>query len=91
MSGKSRRKTSRSKRRTNRQFAAPVTAERQAVAQTSEPASITGVSAPAASGRIPVATMATTRYPYLGAELRRIAILAGIVLAILVVIALFLA
>lgn len=36
------------------------------------------------------ATLNTTRYPYVGAELRRIGILAGITLAILIVLALVL-
>jgi hypothetical protein len=88
MSGKSQRKTSRSKRRMGRQGASPVAAERQAVGQTAKPVSRTSVSAPAASASTRAATMTASRYPYLGAELRRITILAGTVLAILVILAL---
>ena len=90
MSGKSRRNTSRSKRRPSRHGTSPVAAEREAVGQTSKPVSRPSVSTPAASVPMPVATMAATRYPYLGAELKRIAILAGTVLAILVILALLL-
>ena len=90
MPGKSRRKSSRSKRAASKPGTSAVAARRQAVAQTDKPVSQPKVSAPVADEPAPIATMTAARYPYLGAELRRIAILAGLVLAILVILALLL-
>jgi len=53
-----------------------------------KPASKPVASAPASSKPIPKVTLKTARYPYVTAELRRIGILAGITLAILIVLAL---
>ena len=53
-----------------------------------KPASKPVASAPASSKPIPKVTSKTVRYPYVTAELRRIGILAGIILAILIVLAL---
>lgn len=85
MPGKSRRKHPlRSKKRKTGQ-ALPVTgAQQQAVAQNQEPVA----QAPSPSAKAPASNFASppvTRYPYITAELRRIAILAGIMLVVLVV------
>ncbi len=86
-----RRKLSRSKRRKGWQGFPPVAAQQQAVAQTREAVVPPGVSAPVASVPTPMATQTPARYPYIVAELRRIGILAGIMVAVIVVLALVLA
>ena len=86
MPGKSRgarRRLSRNKKRKGRQVSAAITAQQQVVTQTDEPSAPARVYAPPAT--VP------TRYPYIVTELRTIGILAGIMLAILVVLALVLA
>ena len=60
----------------------------QAVAQFSKPVAPPRVSATSVSLPIPTATPGAAQYPYITAELRRIGILAGIVLTILIVLAL---
>ena len=60
------------------------------VARMPEPAVLSHVSAPPASRRILPTTSRAPRYPYITAELKRIGIVAGIILAILVVLALVL-
>jgi hypothetical protein len=85
MPGKSRHarhKSSRSKKRKDRQASPAVAVQRPAVAQTSEPVAPARVQTPAVS--------TPTRYPYIVTELRTIGILAGIMLVILVVLALVL-
>jgi hypothetical protein len=86
MSGKSRRHRrhlSRSKRRKGgKVFSAPVV-QPSAVAQKPEPASRAGAPVPSAKAPTPKPTVA--QYPNVAAELRRIGILAGIILIILVV------
>jgi len=85
MPGKSRqarRRLSRGKKRKARQVPSAITAQQQAVTQTEEPSAPARVYAPPAT--VP------TRYPYIVTELRTIGILAGIMLAILVVLALVL-
>ena len=85
MPGKSRqarRRLSRGKKRKARQVSAAITAQQQAVTQTYEPSAPARVDAPSAT--VPM------RYPYIVTELRTIGILAGIMLAILVVLALVL-
>ena len=85
MPGKSRqarRRLSRSKKRRERQVSPAVTAQQQVVTPAPEPSAPAGVHTPSAS--VP------TRYPYIVTELRTIGILAGIVLAILIVLALVL-
>ncbi len=85
----SQRKLSRSKRRKGWQgFSAT---QQQAVAQTREAVVPPGVSVPVASVPTPMATQTPAHYPYIVAELRRIGILAGIMVAIIVVLALVLA
>ena len=56
----------------------------------SEPVSRPDASAPSVDVPTPAATLTTVRYPYIVTELRRIGILGGIMLAILVVLALVL-
>jgi len=90
MPGKSRhtrRKLSQKKKKSR--HVQPVVAVQQAVTpapkpQTPKPA------APSAVISTPLATQAEVRYPYILTELRRIGILAGIVVAILIVLALIL-
>ncbi len=60
------------------------------MAQVSEPVSRPDVSAPSVDVPTPVATLTTVRYPYIATELRRIGIMGGIMLAVLVVLALVL-
>jgi len=83
MPGKSRH-SRRSKKGKGRQVSSTVAAQQQAVTQTPKPA------APSASAPTPLATLTAVRYPYIVTELRRIGILAGIMLVILVVLALIL-
>ncbi len=65
-------------------------AQQQPISPPSEPVSRPDVSAPSASVPTPVATVTAARSPYITTELRRIGILAGIILAILVVLAVIL-
>jgi len=67
-----------------------IAAQRQAVAQTYKPVPQPKPSAPSVSAPTPMSAQTTARYPYIVSELRRIGILAGIMLAILVVLALIL-
>jgi len=95
MPGKSRqgrrRHSPRSKKGKGKRSPSAIVAQRQAVAQSREPVSHPEVSAPSVSVPTTMATLTTARYPYIVIELRRIGILAGIMLAILVVLALVLA
>ena len=95
MPGKSRRGRrrypSRSKKGKARQVPSAIVAQRQAATQSYEPVSRPDVSAPSARLPTPMAVLTTVRYPYIFTELRRIGILAGIMLVILVVLALILA
>ncbi len=91
MPGKSRRGHSRhlprSKRRKGgKSFSAPV-AQPSAVAQSSEPAPEAALPVPSAKAPTPKATVTLAQHPNIAAELRRIGILAGIILVILVVLA----
>ncbi len=89
MPGKSRRgwrkHPSRSKKGKGRRSPLPI------VAQSYKPVPYPEVPTPSVSVPTPMATLTTARYPYIVTELRRIGILAGIMLAILVVLALVLA
>ena len=90
MPGKSqhgKRKLPRSKRGKGRQTVSAVSTQ-QAVAQTYKPASHPEASAPSVSVPTMTATPVVTRYPYIASELRRIGILAGVMLVILVILAL---
>ena len=66
----------------------PIATQQQAAAQTHRSVSQPEVSAPPTSAPIPMTTPAAMRHPYVAAELRRIGILAGVMLVILIVLAL---
>ena len=81
-----RKRSTRSKKRRMRQDFSLAGAQQQATAQNHKPVS----QAPSPSAKVltPRFTLPSVRYPYITTELRRIAILAGIMLAILVVLSL---
>lgn len=82
MPGKSRRRhPSRSKKGKGRRNHSAMVAQRQAVSHPEVPT-------PSVAVPTPIVTPTTARHPYIVTELRRISILAGIILAILVVLAL---
>ena len=84
MAGKSqRRHLSRSKKRKVTQGFPITTAQRQATAQGYEP--VSPALAPSVRAPAPRSTLPPVQHPYIATELRRIAILAGIMLAVLVV------
>ena len=64
--------------------------QQQIVAQTQKQVVPASMPTPSASVRTTSATPGAARYPYITTELRRIGILAGIMLAILIVLALIL-
>ena len=89
MPGKSRRGRGRhlprGRRRKGRKgFSAPV-AQPSAVAQAYEPAPAADRLVPSAKAPAPRATVTTAQYPNVAAELRRIGIVSGIIVVILVV------
>ena len=89
MAGKSRRKgkhSLQSKKRKRKQISTLIATQQQAVAQTYKPAAPSEVAAPPAKEPTPTAA----RFPHIATELRRIGILAGIMLVTLVVLALVL-
>ena len=87
MPKKSRRvKVLQSKRKKERQQLLAATVPPPVVARPHKPVT----PAPSVSTSIPRATPGTARYPFVVAEMRRIGILAGIILAILIVLALVL-
>ena len=90
MASKSRRRRGKhlpqSKKRKRKQISTVTATQQQAVAQTYKPAAPSKVAAP--SVKEPTPTVA--RYPHIVTELRRIGILAGIMLVTLVVLALVL-
>lgn len=91
MPGKSRhgkRKLPRSKRRKGIQGVSVISAQQRVVAQTYKPAPRPETLPPSASVPTTTATVSATRYPYIAAELRRIGILAGVIMVILVILAL---
>lgn len=94
MPGKSRRDrgkhSGRSKRRRSARVSSAAAAQQPPVSQTYESKPQPEVPAPLASVPAPVAKVTAVRYPYIAAELRRIGILAGIMLIVLVVLALVL-
>jgi hypothetical protein len=65
----------------------PVTAAQPPVAQAQAPAPQSKVSVPSAKVPTPSVAAPVARYPYVAAELRRIGILAGVIVVILVVLA----
>ena len=82
------RKLPRSKRKKGGQAASAISVQQRVVAQTPKPVSPPEVSPPSASVPATMATPAMARYPYIASELRRIGILAGVILIILVILAL---
>ena len=94
MTGKSRHgkgnHPSRSKRRKGKQHFSAAVIQQQATTETHEPVALPRATAPAASVPAQMPKPTPVQYPYILAELRRIGILAGIILAILVVLALVL-
>jgi len=80
----------RSKRKRGGRGSVVSAAQQSPVSQTGGPVPQPEASVPSPSTLAPSATVATTRYPYIVTELRRIGILAGIILVILVVLALVL-
>ncbi len=92
MPGKSQRgHPPRSKRGKGRRSRLVTVAQQQAVTQSYKPVPRPEVSAPSVSVPTPMPTQTAVRYPYIVTELRTIGILAGVMLAILVILALVLA
>ncbi len=90
MPGKSRRSRVKhsSQSRKKRGLGSPTTAVRQpAATQTYEPVAPSQIAAPSASVPTSMPTPAAAQHPFVATELRRIGILAGIMLVILVVLA----
>ncbi len=88
MSGKSHggrgKHSAQSKKRKMRRDFSPAGAQQQAIAQNHEP--VSQAPSPSAKALTPRSTLSSAiQHPYITTELRRIAILAGIMLAILVV------
>ena len=87
----SRRKHSfQGKKKKGRRSPPGVVTQRQADTQIDKPVALPKVAAPSASAPTPMPLLTAVRYPYILTELRRIGILAGIMLVILVVLALVL-
>ncbi len=92
MPGKSRRwHPPQSKRGKGRRSHSVTVTHQQAVAQSYKPAPRPEVPAPSVSVPTPMPTQTAVHYPYIVTELRTIGILAGVMLAILVILALVLA
>ena len=93
MPGKSRhgrRKLPRSKRRRERQNISAISPPQEVATETHKPTSHPEVLTPSVSVPTKMATVATTQYSYVAAELQRIGILTGVILVILVLLALVL-
>ena len=78
------------KKKKGRRSPPGVVARRQADIQIDKPVASPRVAAPSASAPAPMPVLTAVRHPYILTELRRIGILAGVMLAILVVLALVL-
>ena len=78
------------KKKKGRRSPAGVVAQQQAVTETPKPVALPKVVAPSTSVPTPIPVLTAVRHPYILTELRRIGILAGIILAILVVLVLVL-
>ncbi len=93
MPGKSRhgrgKRSFQSKRGKSKRHPSATVVQQQVAAQTDKPVT-PPKSAPSARVPTPMARLTAARYPYVVAELRRIGILAGIMLGILIVLALVL-
>ncbi len=81
---------SQGKKRKGRRSPLGVVAQRQTDIQIDKPVASPKVAAPLASAPTPTPVLTAVRYPYILTELRRIGILAGVMLAILVVLVLVL-
>ncbi len=94
MPGESRRdrkkRSFQSKKKQGRRSLSGVVTQRQADIQIDKPVAPPKVVTPSAGAPTPTPVLTTVRYPYILTELRRIGILAGIILAILVVLVLVL-
>ncbi len=94
MPGKSRhdrrKHSSQGKKRKGRRNPPGVVAQRQAAIQIDKPVVPPRVAAPSAGAPTPMPVLTAIQHPYILTELRRIGILAGVILAILVVLALVL-
>ena len=91
MAGKSRRRHQpRTKKRKGSPGSPAIAVQQRESPQPRESVGQPKETAPVAEEPSPIATLTAARYPYLGAELRRIGILAGIMLVILVVLVLIL-
>ena len=95
MPGKSRRRRGKysfqSKKIKDKPSQPTTLAQQPAVAQAQEPVSPPTTPAPPASVPTPIAKPSAVQYPYIFTELRRIGILSGVMLVILIIIALVLA
>ena len=90
MPGKSRRRVTpsvQSKKKKSRLGRSAMLAPEPAVSRTNGPVPKHSVSAPSEKAPTPLVKPTKVRYPYIAAELRTIAILAGITLIVLVVLA----
>ena len=85
MTGKSRR-SRRKKKKQRRQIFTATASQQQEVAQTYEPSALSKVAAPSVKETTPT----VARYPRISTELRRIGILAGIMLTVLIILSLVL-
>ena len=92
MPGKSRRSHSKhpSQRKKSRVSPATIAVQQPAAASTPGPVAASKVAAPATSASTPIRKPIAIRYPFVTVELRRIGILAGIMLVVLVVLAIIL-
>lgn len=89
MPGKSsQRHLSRRQRKKEKHGSPVIASPRQEVFQKDKPVAHPRAVAPAVAAPAPKVTPPVVRYPYIAAELRRIGVLGGIILAILVVLAL---
>jgi len=85
------RQPSRSKKRKSTRGSLATAAEQPVVSQTYEPVSRTKAPETLTSAvNVPASSAVSTQYPYIVPELRRIGILSGIMLAVLIVLALVL-
>ena len=85
-----RKRSFQGKKKKGRRSPPGVVARRQADIQIDKPVAPPKVVTPSASVPTPTSVLTAVRYPYILTELRRIGILAGIMLVILVVLALIL-
>ncbi len=85
-----RKRSSKGKKKKSRRSPPVIVSQQQAATQTYEPVAPPKVAAPSASAPTPMPVLTAVRHPYILTELRRIGILAGVMLAILVVLVLVL-